>query len=214
MSRHASYLLFHSGGRRYALAVSDVLRVVPAAEPTPVRNMPPAVHGVINVAGEILPVVDIRVQDGETLETIEPSDRFILTRAAGPPLALLVDGVDGVEELEEILVTLPMEGDAREAQAPAPTGIADDHGQDPARFADLGNRPGTAVVATVDGEIVLIQNVARFISAVTPAAPMVSPKAVMQGASETILETISERALLFPALNPKPETEPQTGHLP
>ena len=196
MSRHASYLLFHAADRRYALAVSDVLRVVPAAEPTPVRNMPPAVHGVINVAGDILPVIDIRVQDGGKVESIEPSDHFILTRAAGLPLALLVAGVDGVEELEEIAVTLPMEAvSPREAQTPGQPQTTGEHvpdtlpDQDPAQFADLDDRPGTALVATLDGEIVLIQNIRRFIAAIAQVASSAASHAVS------------------PAVKPESETE-------
>lgn len=201
MSRHASYLIFHAADRRYALAVSDVLRVVPAAEPTPVRNMPPAVHGVINVADDILPVIDIRVQDGGKVESIEPSDHFILTRAAGLPLALLVAGVDGVEELKEIAVTLPMEAvSAREAQTPnqSLTSVAPDQenlsGQDLTRLDDLGERPGTALVATLDGDIVLIQNIRRFITAIAQVASSAASHAVS------------------PAV--KPESEPEAEPLP
>lgn len=186
MSRHAPYLLFHAGDRRYALAVSDVLRVVPAAEPTPVRNMPPAVHGVINVAGDILPVIDIRVQDGGKVESIEPSDHFILTRAAGKPVALLVAGVDGVQELEEILVTLPMET-IDFPESPRLAGSEDGQGPDRLSGQEAGgcidpdqrdDQPGTALVATLDGEIVLIQNIRRFITAIAQVASSAAPHAV------------------------------------
>ncbi|SMP72695.1 CheW-like domain-containing protein [Desulfonatronum zhilinae] len=182
MPEHDIYLLFHAANRRYALAVSDVLRVVPAAETTPVRNMPPLVQGVINVAGEILPVIDIRVHEGGKVETIEPSDRFILTRAAGPPLALLVNGVDGVEELEEIPVSLPMDAVAsRETDTPCPSRKSEDQGSTevsghaPENGADhvsgQDDRPGTAVVATMDGEIVLIRNIRHFVAAIAAMLP-------------------------------------------
>ena len=177
MPRHGSYLLFHAADRRYAMAVSDVVRVILAVDPTPMPDMPDVVRGVINVAGEILPVIDIRAH--EKLEAIEPSDRLILTRAAGPPLALLVTGVEGVEELEEISVALPEPLYPKSlCMDDGPPGETTDRdhvtGHDMDQDRDKRERPGTALVATVDGEIVLIRNIRRFITSIVAMPPQVA----------------------------------------
>lgn len=93
------YLLFDVGGERYALAVCDVERVVLAAEVTPLADAPGTILGLINVGGEVMPVADVRRRLGLPAREMELSDRFIVTRAVGAPLVLLVEAVEGVCEL-------------------------------------------------------------------------------------------------------------------
>lgn len=96
---NSSFLLFGVGEGRYALAVGDVDRIVLAAEVTPLADAPETVLGLVNIAGEIMPVADVRRRLGLPAREMELSDRFIVTRAAGAPLALLVESVEGVAEL-------------------------------------------------------------------------------------------------------------------
>ena len=93
------FLLFCIEERRYALDVTDVERIVRAVEVTSVPDVPDFVRGLINVAGNIIPVIDMRRRLGLPTRDMELSDRFILTNVAGRLSALLVDGVEGVIEL-------------------------------------------------------------------------------------------------------------------
>lgn len=83
---------------RLALPLSAVERVVRAVEVTPVPQAPPTVLGVINVHGQVVPVVDLRKLLGLPGREVEPSDHLIIAHIAGRPMALLVDGVQGVME--------------------------------------------------------------------------------------------------------------------
>jgi purine-binding chemotaxis protein CheW len=99
MSDGNLFLLFCLNEARYAMNVSAVQRIVPAAEVTSLPDAADAVLGLINVAGDIMPVLDMRRRLGCPPRDMELSDRFILTHSAGRAVALLVDGVEGVVEL-------------------------------------------------------------------------------------------------------------------
>jgi chemotaxis signal transduction protein/DNA-binding response OmpR family regulator len=133
----SAFLLFNIEEAQYALDVAAVERAVPAAEVTPLPDAPECVLGLINIAGEIMPVVDTRRRLGFPHRDMELSDRFILARAAGKPLVLLVDRVEGVVELSEHEVA----------------------------GAEAASSGSATAVATMPGSIVLIQDIGKFASA-------------------------------------------------
>jgi purine-binding chemotaxis protein CheW len=135
-----SFLLFWLGEIQYALDVAAVERVLPAAEVTPLPDAPVIVLGLINVAGELMPVINARRHFHHSPRDMELTDRLIVTRRDGRTLALLVDAVEGVVELSEQAVNRMVPGD-----------------------------PGsTSTVATLLGSIVLIPNIAALASAAAP----------------------------------------------
>jgi Chemotaxis signal transduction protein len=135
-----SFLLFCVDERRYALDVAAVERIVRAVEVTPVPDAPGYVRGLINVAGEIVPVIDIRQRLGLPIREVELSDRFILTNEDSRLRALLVDRVEGVVEL-------PISSAAR-----VRTPILDT----------------TTTAINIEGNIVLIQTKESLLSEATP----------------------------------------------
>ncbi len=93
-------VVFTLGDLRYALPISVVQRVVRAVEITPLPKAPEIVMGVINVQGEILPVIDIRKRFRLLSREITLDDQFIIARISKRPVVLVVDAVAGVDELE------------------------------------------------------------------------------------------------------------------
>jgi purine-binding chemotaxis protein CheW len=93
-----SLLVFGVEGQRYALRLSAVERVVRMVEITPLPQAPSIVVGVIDPAGEIVPVVSLRRRMGAPERPVRLSDQLIAARAAGRRLTLAVDGVEGVIE--------------------------------------------------------------------------------------------------------------------
>ena len=94
-----TFLLFRVDEGLYALDVAAVERAVFAAEVSPLPNAPRNVLGLINIAGEIMPVVDARGCLGCPARDMELSDRFIVAQASERRIAVRVDGVEGVVEL-------------------------------------------------------------------------------------------------------------------
>jgi purine-binding chemotaxis protein CheW len=82
----------------YALAVEDVLEVAELGDVTPVPGAGPAVLGVRNLRGQVLPVVDLA-----TVFELQPTqpERIVIAERGGLRAGLAVDAVAGVEELPE-----------------------------------------------------------------------------------------------------------------
>lgn len=100
------YLTFSLGSETYGL---DVLRVVEVARMmpiTPLHRMPACVKGVINLRGNIVPVIDLRTKLGMEPEPIERATRCILVLIvkhgdAARHVGMIVDAVDDVLSFKE-----------------------------------------------------------------------------------------------------------------
>jgi purine-binding chemotaxis protein CheW len=97
----AKIVLFTLDEPRYALDLSAVDRIVRAVEITPLPKAPGIVLGVINVQGQVLPVLDIRRRFRLPAREMRTDDRLILARISKRQVVLLVDAVAGVRELTE-----------------------------------------------------------------------------------------------------------------
>jgi purine-binding chemotaxis protein CheW len=83
---------------RYAVSLSSVERSVRAVEITPLPKAPEIVTGVINLAGVIVPVLNIRRRFRLPEREVKPGDQFLIARTASRVVALVVDEVRGTTE--------------------------------------------------------------------------------------------------------------------
>lgn len=88
------------GGERYGIDLHDVAEVFPPVAPTPVPGAASIVSGVINVHGEIRPVVDLRRFLGMKT-AVKPAgtghlERVILLRKDGRKMGLQIDSVEQI----------------------------------------------------------------------------------------------------------------------
>jgi purine-binding chemotaxis protein CheW len=90
------------GGQRWALPLGAVERVVGMVAVSPLPESPAGIRGAINVAGEIVPVLDLDVRIGRPERDRGPDARLVLARTATRRVALPVDAVDGVIEVDDI----------------------------------------------------------------------------------------------------------------
>jgi purine-binding chemotaxis protein CheW len=88
-------------GLRYALPMTAVLRVVRAVEVTGYPSASERFRGVIDVAGEVIPVVDLRRILGVDPAPIEVDSAMLVVATSRAKLVLPVDQVCGVGRLEE-----------------------------------------------------------------------------------------------------------------
>jgi purine-binding chemotaxis protein CheW len=131
-------LIFRLDDRRYALRLASVERVVRAAEITPLPHAPEIVLGVIDVGERVLPVLDTRRRFGLRSRELDPSDHFLIASTPQFPVALIIDDAVGVIERHEREIV--------EAESIVP-GLERNQG-----------------VAKLDDGLVLIQNLAKFLS--------------------------------------------------
>lgn len=96
------YVLFTLAARRFALPLEVVERSVRIVDITPLPALPSIVLGVIDIAGRIVPVVNVRKRFGIPERGIAASDLLLIARASAQlsarRLALWVDAVDGVAQ--------------------------------------------------------------------------------------------------------------------
>lgn len=93
-------LLFTLEGQRYALPSADVRELVRAARLTALPHAPAVVEGLLNLRGELLPVLDLRRRFRLPPRPLSPLDHFIVVRAGARTVVLRVDRAEGLLSLE------------------------------------------------------------------------------------------------------------------
>lgn len=93
-------LVFWLAAQRYALCLPEVKEVHRVVAITPLPTGPDVIEGVIDVRGELIPVMDLRKRLGRPEKPVQLSDHLILARADQRSVALRVDAVEGLVELE------------------------------------------------------------------------------------------------------------------
>lgn len=82
----------------YALHLEAVDRVVRMVEVTPLPGAPEVVEGVINIQGEILPIVSIRTRIGLARRAVGVSDSLVLAHTRIRRIAIIAESVLGIVE--------------------------------------------------------------------------------------------------------------------
>lgn len=90
---------YRLGDDRFGLPVETVLRITRAVEVTPVPGFPDSVLGVVNVQGQIMPVISMRKKFRLPDKPVRLSDRFIIALAGGRPVVLVADDVENLFDL-------------------------------------------------------------------------------------------------------------------
>jgi len=96
----ALYVRVRVAGEEYALPVDVVLEVAELGAATPVPGAPPAVLGVRNLRGSVLPVVDLAAALG--LRDDGSAARVVVVEHGGRHAALSVAEVVGVDTLPAV----------------------------------------------------------------------------------------------------------------
>ena len=94
-------LLFDVAEQRYGIPVVDIVELIRAVAVTPLPNGPRVTLGVINLRGRVVPLFDLRLRFGRTAPPLEPTDHFVIARAALRIVALRADHVRELVTLAE-----------------------------------------------------------------------------------------------------------------
>ena len=98
MSQPTQLVVFGLDAQRYALPLASVERIVRAVETTRLPNAPEIVLGAINVAGRVLPVLNLRRRFGLPEREIVPADQLLIAHTARRTVVLVVDEALGMVE--------------------------------------------------------------------------------------------------------------------
>ncbi len=94
--RTARWLRLRCGGQAYALELLKIREVVRPMPLLSLRGAVPSVAGVMNLRGQVVPVIDLGVQLGESPAPDAAGTRIIVLEERGEVLGLRVCGVEDV----------------------------------------------------------------------------------------------------------------------
>lgn len=101
MDQSNHLVLFTLNDRIFALPLTNVERITRAAAITPLPSGPDIVIGVINLQGQVLPVVNIRKRFSMDDKPISTEDHFIVAKVESECFAILVDTVTDIIDYAE-----------------------------------------------------------------------------------------------------------------
>jgi hypothetical protein len=90
---------FEVNDRSYALPLEQVVEVVRMVAVTPLPDAPAGLAGVVNLRGQLIPMIDLRPRFGAPPTEPDPSHVFIVAEAGGRTAGVLADWVEDVVEL-------------------------------------------------------------------------------------------------------------------
>ena len=100
-------MIFRLGKEKYALDMKHLKKVMWAENITQVPGLPPHILGIINIRGEIISVVDMKMLLGLSYETTEKPS-IMITSDQGVETGLLVDSVEAIVDLPALSIDPPM----------------------------------------------------------------------------------------------------------
>lgn len=105
MKNQHRLVLFTLENRQFALRLDCVERVIRAAEITPLPKVPDIIMGIINIHGEIVPVVNIRRRFSLPERNISVNDQIIIIKSPRRKFCFFADSVPGYAEVssEEVI---------------------------------------------------------------------------------------------------------------
>ena len=98
------FLTFTLGKEEYGIDILRVQEIRGYDTVTEIAHTPPFIKGVINLRGQIVPIVDLRIKFGLPYPPYGPTTIVIILRLAGRLVGIVVDGVSDVVALAAGLI--------------------------------------------------------------------------------------------------------------
>ncbi len=102
--RSLDALVFELAAERYALPIADVALVLRAVAIRSLPSAPAIVEGVIDLRGELVPVLDMRARFRLPRVVLDPGEHLIVAQAGTRKVALRADQALAVERLEVVAI--------------------------------------------------------------------------------------------------------------
>jgi purine-binding chemotaxis protein CheW len=93
------YVVFCVEQQQYALPLHQVSRALRMVAITPLPDAPTGIRGVINVAGQAVPLLDLRPRLGHPTQDFQLDDRLLIIQAQDQTVALAVDEIRQILEV-------------------------------------------------------------------------------------------------------------------
>lgn len=94
-------LLFRVGEGTYAVRAGAVLSLLRAVRLAPLPQAPEVVAGLLDLHGELVPILDLRVRFGLPARPLQPADHFVIVTAGRRRIGLWVDRAEDFRAVPE-----------------------------------------------------------------------------------------------------------------
>lgn len=101
------YLTFWTDGQIFGIPIYDVVQIIGIQEITPVPESPAYSKGIINLRGNIFPVIDVRIRFHKEEVPYDERTCIIVTNINGSYFGFIVDSVDEVTNIEKDQISPP-----------------------------------------------------------------------------------------------------------
>ena len=101
------YLTFRLGDEDYAIEIRYVTEIVGIHKITEVPDMPAHVKGVVNLRGQVIPVIDMRLRFNMIGRSYDERTCIIVINIRERQVGLVVDTVNEVRSIDEMSVSHP-----------------------------------------------------------------------------------------------------------
>lgn len=101
------YLTFFTDEQLFGVSIADVVQIVGMQGITEIPEFPHYAKGIINLRGEIIPVVDMRLRMGKLEAEYSERTCIIVTSIREHYIGLIVDQVDEVTDIDDSLISPP-----------------------------------------------------------------------------------------------------------
>lgn len=101
-TRYVSFIL---GGGKYCIPVGQVAQILRHENVLDIPKAPRFVAGVVNLRGDIVPVVDLRERFGVPKTQEKKKERIVVTSQGGRLYGLLVDEVRELVDIQDAEIT-------------------------------------------------------------------------------------------------------------
>ena len=94
------FICFKLNGQEFGVDLSGVIEVLPMAEITPVVHTPPFIKGVINLRGQIIAIIDLKILFLLAAEEIPEKANIVIVHSMDKTAGFLVDSISKIHSCE------------------------------------------------------------------------------------------------------------------
>ena len=103
----STYLTFVTDDQLFGIPIAEVVQIIGMQKITEIPEFPVYARGIINLRGEIIPIIDVRTRLRKPFMDYNDRTCIVVTDIQGKYFGFVVDQVDEVTEIPETSITPP-----------------------------------------------------------------------------------------------------------
>ena len=107
MEMKGKYLAFYTDGQLFGISIASVVQIVGMQPITEIPDVPHYVKGIINLRGNVIPVIDIRLRFRKEEAEYDERTCIIIAQIQDDMVGFIVDMVDAVTNIDDSEISTP-----------------------------------------------------------------------------------------------------------